>query len=252
MKLKIDNITEKGKALYLAYDQGMEHGPGDFNDKNVDPLYIIEIASKGKFNALIFQKGIAEKYNLEIKKSKVPLIVKLNGKTNLTNGEPISRQLCSVKEAVKLGASAVGYTLYIGSSHESVMMKEFEGIEKEAHKIGIPVIAWVYPRGKGVEGKEFGELMAYSARVGLEIGADIVKLHWTGTLNDLKWAVKSAGRTKVVVAGGVKKDESVLLKQVKDIMDAGCFGLAIGRNLWQNDKPVELAGKIRKVMGLGA
>ena len=128
------------------------------------------------------------------------------------------------------------------------MLKEFEGIEEEAHKKGIPVIAWIYPRGKGVEGKEFGELMAYSARIGLEIGADIVKLHWTGTFKDLKWAVKSAGRTKLVVAGGVKKDESVLLKQVDEIMKAGCLGLAIGRNLWQNDKPLELTEKIKKVI----
>ncbi|MEK6800558.1 MAG: fructose-bisphosphate aldolase [Nanoarchaeota archaeon] len=248
MKVKLDGIMTKGKALYLAYDQGMEHGPSEFNDKNIDPLYIVDIAKKGKFNALIFQKGIAEKYNDEIKESKISLIIKLNGKTNLSSGEPLSRQLCSVKEALELGAVAVGYTIYVGSAHESVMLKEFEGIEEEAHKKGIPVIAWIYPRGKGVEGKEFGELMAYSARIGLEIGADIVKLHWTGTFKDLKWAVKSAGRTKLVVAGGVKKDEGVLLKQVDDMMKAGCLGLAIGRNLWQNDKPLELTEKIKKVI----
>ena len=70
--INLNKITKKGKALYLAYDQGIEHGPIDFNDKNVDPLYIIDIAKKGKFSAVIFQKGIAEKYNKEIKKSKIP------------------------------------------------------------------------------------------------------------------------------------------------------------------------------------
>src|SRR3989338_9137820 len=99
----LSKITTKGKALYLAYDQGMEHGPShDFNDKNVDPLYILDIAKKGKFNGVVFQKGIAENYNKEIRKSGVPLILKLNGKTNLFEGEPISPQICSVSLAKKL------------------------------------------------------------------------------------------------------------------------------------------------------
>ncbi|MCX6750147.1 MAG: fructose-bisphosphate aldolase, partial [Candidatus Pacearchaeota archaeon] len=80
--INLNKLTTKGKALFLAYDQGLEHGPTDFNDKNVDPKYIIDIAKKGKYNGIVFQKGIAEKYNKEIKQSKVPLIVKLNGKTS--------------------------------------------------------------------------------------------------------------------------------------------------------------------------
>src|SRR3989338_7776177 len=176
MKIKVDRILKKGKALYIAYDQGLEHGPShDFNDKNVDPLYILDIAQKGKFQAIVYQKGIAEKYREEIKKSKIPLIIKLNGKTNLFKGEPISRQICSVSEAITLGASAVGYTIYIGSKYENEMLSEFGKIEEEAHKKGIPVIAWVYPRGKFIKGKSKKDLMAYAARTGLETGADIVK-----------------------------------------------------------------------------
>src|SRR3989344_1351316 len=121
--INLNKITKKGKAFYLAYDQGMEHGPVEFNDTNVDPKYIIDIAKKGKFTAMIFQKGIAEKYNKEIKSSKIPLIIKLNGKTNLYKGESFSEQLCTVKEAIKLGAKAVGYTIYIGSEHENKMLK---------------------------------------------------------------------------------------------------------------------------------
>ncbi len=173
--IPLNKILTKGKALYLAYDQGLEHGPVDFNDKNVNPEYIIRIAKEGKYNAVIFQKGIAEKYNKEIKKAKVPLIIKLNGKTSLRKGEPLSTQLCTVNEAIKLGAKAVGYTIYIGSQHESVMLREFENIAREAHSKNIPVIAWIYPRGKSIEGKDANDLMIYAARVGLEIGADIVK-----------------------------------------------------------------------------
>lgn len=246
--IDLNKLTTRGKALYLAYDQGLEHGPTDFNDKNVDPRYIIEIAKKGKYNGMVFQKGIAEKYNKEIKASKIPLIIKLNGKTNLFKGEPISRQLCTVDEAVKLGAAAVGYTIYIGSDSEDELLQEFENIQREAHRKNLPVIVWIYPRGKSIKEKKPEELMVYGARTGLEIGADVVKLQYFGKFKDLKWAVKSAGKTKVVVAGGTKKDEKQFLAQVKEIMDAGCMGLAIGRNVWQHPKPLEITKKIKEIV----
>ncbi len=247
--VNLNKILKKGKALYLAYDQGLEHGPSiDFNDKNVNPLYILDIAKKGDFQGVVFQKGIAEKYYQEIKKSKVPLILKLNGRTKLFQGEVISRQLCTVKEAVKLGAKAVGYTIYIGSQHESIMMQEFESIEREAHKHSIPVIAWVYPRGKTIKNDASKEMMSYAARVALELGADIVKIKYGGNAKDLQWAVKSAGKTKVVIAGGVKKNEKYLLKQVSDIMSSGAIGLAIGRNIWQNSNPLKITRRIQDII----
>jgi len=166
--VSLSKITKKGKALFLAYDQGLEHGPGsDFNDKNVDPLYILDIAKKGKFNAVVFHKGIAEKYRKEIKKSGVPLIIKLNGKTKLFKGSPVARPTGTVKEAIKLGANAIGYTVYIGSKYESEMFEDFGKIEEEAHAAGLPVILWVYPRGKDIKNDVSRENMAYAARTGL-------------------------------------------------------------------------------------
>jgi len=246
--VKLNKILTKGKALFLAYDQGLEHGPTDFNDKNVNPEYIIEIAKKGKFNAVIFQKGIAEKYKKEIKSSRVPLIVKLNGKTNLVKGEPISRQICSVKEAVKLGAVAVGYTIYLGSQHESIMFDEFADLQRQAHSNDIPVVAWIYTRGKSIRGKSSKELMAYCARAGLEIGADIIKIKYNGKPKDLAWAVESAGKTKVVIAGGIKKNQKQLLNQINEIIKSGAIGLAIGRNIWQSKNPLETTKKIKKII----
>lgn len=249
MKIKLNKILKNGKALYLAYDQGLEHGPeSDFNDKNADPLYILDIAKKGKYQGIVFQKGIAEKYNKEIRKSKVPLILKLNGKTKLYKGDPYSAPLGTVNEAVKLGASAVGYTLYIGSAFEARMFRDFEKIEKEAHKKGLPVITWIYPRGKSVKNDVSREMMAYASRTGLELGADIVKMKWNGKVRDLKWAVKSAGRTKVVISGGKKRTETSFLKEAKNVMASGAAGLAIGRNIWQSEKPLELTKKIQKIV----
>jgi fructose-bisphosphate aldolase, class I len=248
MKVNLKSIMPQKRSMFLAYDQGLEHGPTDFNDKNVDPNFIIDLAKKGEYEAVVFQKGICEKYNKEIKKSRIPLIVKLNGKTNLFKGEPVSKQLCSVKEAVKLGAKGVGYTIYIGSIHEAEMLQEFEKIEKEAHSKGLPIIAWIYPRGKSVEGKDEGKLMAYSARVGLEIGADIVKLRYNGKIKDLRWAVQAAGRTKVMIAGGVKTGEKELLKVARGVVSVDGAGIAIGRNVWQAKDPLEITRKIRMVL----
>ncbi|MCK4522327.1 MAG: fructose-bisphosphate aldolase [Nanoarchaeota archaeon] len=247
-KIKLDKITKKGKALYLAYDQGLEHGPTDFNDKNVDPKYIIDIAKKGKYNGIIFQKGIVERYYNEIKKSKVPLIIKLNGKTRLVKGDPIAPQLCSVKRAIELGAKAVGYTIYVGSIHEPVIFREFEKIEEEAYSYGIPVIAWVYPRGKAIKDELSRKTLAYAARVGLELGADMIKIKYNGNKKDLKWVIKSAGKVKVLIAGGKKTSEKKFLEEVKDIMQTGTCGLAVGRNVWQHKNPLEITAALRKII----
>jgi len=247
MKIKLNKLLNSGKTLLLAYDQGLEHGPTDFNDTNVDPRYILDIALKGKYNGIILQKGTAEKYYKE-KYYEIPLIVKLNGKTRLVKDDPIALQLCSVKEAIKLGAYAVGYTIYIGSYYEKEMLREFGKIEEEAHASGLPVIGWMYPRGKAIKNELSRDILAYAARVGLELGADIVKIKYNGNKDDLKWIVKSAGKTKVVIAGGIKKEEKKLLNDVKDIIKAGAIGLAIGRNIWQHPRPLEITKKIKNII----
>jgi fructose-bisphosphate aldolase, class I len=245
----LKKITTRGKAVYLAYDQGLEHGPeSDFNDKNVDPLYILDIAKRGKFNGVVFHLGIAEKYNKEIRKSKVPLILKLNGKTKLVKGEPKSAVIASVRDAVRLKASAVGFTIYIGSKYEEEIIEEFVKVRREAHAKGLPVIAWIYPRGGKVKNDVSRENMVYAARTGLEVGADIAKIKYGGKVNDLAWGVKAAGRCKVVVAGGSKKSEREFLKEVKDVKKAGAMGLAIGRNVWQSKDPIGLSKKIREIV----
>jgi fructose-bisphosphate aldolase, class I len=248
-RVKWGRLLRRGRAMYLAYDQGLEHGPeSDFDDKTVDPLYILKIAKAGKFNAVVYHKGIVEKYGKEIKKSKVPLIYKLNGKTKLVSGEPVSAQIATVAEAKKAGASAVGFTIYIGSKHEAKMIEQFEKIQRESHKKGLPVIVWMYPRGGKVKNDVSREMIAYAARVGLEIGADMVKMKYGGKSKDLAWAVKSAGRTKVVIAGGTKKGEKAFYKDVREIMKSGASGIAVGRNVWQSKEPLKVAHSLRRII----
>ncbi|MBW3012130.1 fructose-bisphosphate aldolase [Candidatus Woesearchaeota archaeon] len=247
MTVDFSRILKKDKGMFLAYDQGLEHGPSDFNLDNCDPNYILDIAKKGKFNAVILQKGIAEKY-YEPYAHDVPLILKLNGKSRIPDIEPISAQLCSVKKAVKLGAAAIGYTIYDGSALEPQIFKEFSMVQEEAHDYGLPVIAWIYPRGSFVKDEDSTSLMAYSCRIGLELGADIIKIRYNGDPKGLEWGVKCAGRTKVFVAGGLKTEGEKLLKMTKEIMDAGGKGLAIGRNIWQSKEPLKLAAALKQIV----
>ncbi len=244
----LSKITKDGKALFLAYDQGMEHGPTDFNDDSIDPNYILSIGLEGDFNAIIFQKGVAEKYYDPVLHNEIPLIVKLNGKTNLLHEEPYSPLLATVEEAITLGASAVGYTIYVGSKHEAQMFSEFAEIERQAHAKHLPVVVWMYPRGKSIEGRDEKELAAYAARVGLELGADVVKIKYPGSLEAMKQVVKAAGKTLVVASGGEKTEETTFLSMAKTVMEAGAAGLAVGRNVWQAKDPLGVTEKLKKIV----
>jgi len=246
MKIKIEYISKNGRTLLLAYDHGIEHGPVDFNKKTIDPYYVLDIAKKGGFTGIILQKGVAEKYYGE-KYKKVPLILKLNGKTNIYKGEPVSLQICSVKEAVDIGAKAVGYTIYIGSEFESKMLHEFGKIEEEAHDHGLPVIVWMYPRGKAVKTLD-AKKIAYAARVGLEIGADFIKVKYTGSIESFKNVVRAAGKCGVLCLGGERMSESKILKTAHDCLEAGAVGMAVGRNIWQHKEPVKMARALGTVV----
>lgn len=255
----LSKISRNGHALFLAYDQGLEHGPTDFNDESVDPENILKIAASGFFTGFICQKGIAEKYlpanaipmQSGLQAGYVPLILKLNGKTRLANDEPMAEQICTVEEAIALGAVAVGYTIYLGSEFEENMMKEFAAIEVQAHEKNLPVIAWMYPRGAAVKDPDSAETIAYAARVGLEIGADIVKIRLPlgeDLQKNLAWVVKSAGRCRVVFAGGSKLPEAEFIETAKLVMTSGAFGLAVGRNVWQSVDSLVISEKLSDIV----
>jgi len=236
----------KMHGVFLAYDHGLEHGPTDFNDVNISPEYIIKIAKEAGVDAIILLKGSAMRfYSNEIG---IPLILKLNGKTNLYKGEPLSIQNTSVDEAIKLGAAAVGYTIYFGSKYEHIMIKEFGKIEEEAHSAGLKVVMWAYPRGSSIKNDESSEIVAYAARAAFELGADIVKLKYPEDDDNLEWIVKSAVKTKVFMAGGKKLDDDKIELRVKKAINAGFDGIAVGRNIWQSKDPVEKIKRLKEII----
>jgi len=248
-----------GTLLVLPIDQGLEHGPVDFfsNPDSLDPQYQYDLASEGRFSAIALHIGLAEKYFHEYA-GDVPLILKLNGKTAIPSDTAAFSPLTgTVEDAVRLGADAVGYTIYVGSPAQDRDFLQFMEVRREADRLGMPLIVWAYPRGEAVSkkgGKESLYAVDYAARVAHELGADIVKLNYPvaserdvdspAPYNTLHLSpfeafhkvVKSAGRSLVLVSGGEKVDDAELLKKVRSSMDAGATGIIFGRNLWQRPK----------------
>ncbi len=224
-----------GRFAFLAYDQGLEHGPADFrpNPPSASPRFVLELARDYGYSGVVFQQGVA--LATQGVYPEVPRLIKLNGRANLYKGEPDSRLLCSVEFAVRaLGARAVGYTLYPGAEQEGRMFSEFAQVVRDARSFGVPVVAWVYPRGKAVPNDTAPEVIAYATRIAFELGADIAKVKWPGDFESFRWACEAAQTTRVVLSGGVKTEEpKEFLDVLSQVLEAGGAGVAVGRNVWQ-------------------
>ena len=237
----IEKFLKDGKGLLFAYDHGFEYGPSHFDERSVEPTFALELANAGHFTGFICQKGIAAKY-YDPALYQIPLIVKLNGKTSFRGDiEPKSIQNCSVDEAISYGASGVGYVIHVGSAYEAEMIAGFGRVEKEAHDKGLAVFVWMYIAGDDVIRPDQSGVVAYAARVGMELNADAIIVKYTGDEGSFRWVVKNAGRSKVFVVGGPHMDTTYqVLDTAKVITRAGGAGFAIGRNIWQAKDPLSV------------
>jgi len=261
-----------GTLMVLPLDQGLEHGPTDFfpNPPALDTTYQLRLALEGRYSAIALGIGLAEKYVHE-HAGEIPLILKLNGKTNIADdAEATSPAFATVEDAVRLGADAVGYTVYVGSPRQETEIREYGKVRAECERLGMPLVVWAYPRGRDIEAKGGkGSLYAqdYAARVAEELGADVVKLHEpapeTGespapyrTLREdaqarLRRVVRSAGRVMVLFSGGVKNDDdAAVLRKVRLYMECGATGVMFGRNMWLRpmDEALALTRRVRALL----
>jgi len=255
-------IVRNGNSLILAYDHGTEHGPVDFEPmpKSADPTHVFDVGRHDAVTAIALQKGNAEYYRSWEKANGIddgaPLLVKLNGNSNLAaRDDYYSPKQCSVRYAVEeLGADAIGYTMYAGSTHEDEMWKEFRDVQEAARKYGIPVVMWSYPRGKGIQnseeysGQTDPKVVSYGARLGLELGADVVKCKYPGTQDGWQQLEDVVGGMKTVMSGGSKRSDEAFLDDVYSTIEVGGNGLAVGRNIFQRENPEGLLDKLEAVI----
>ena len=250
-----------GTALFLPYDQGLEHGPRDFfaNPAAADPRYILRLATEGGFNGIAIQIGLAEKFYWDYA-GEVPLILKLNGKTDIPpDDRALSPLNATVADAVRLGADAVGYTLYVGTPAQEQDFAQYLAVRRDAQRLGMPLIVWAYPRGSAVEakgGKSSFYAVHYAARTASELGADVVKVNFPNpdkragapapytaeftSQQAIDAVVAAANRTLVLISGGEKAGDEAMLDKAAQSLAAGATGLIFGRNVWQRDHDASL------------
>lgn len=254
-------LSGTGKLVILPVDQGFEHGPARSfapNSVGYDPTSHVELALKAGCNAYAapfgqLAAGMADYVG------QIPLIVKINNSDSLYSSKnPVSAVTCSVKEALRLGATAIGFTIYPGSSARKEMYEEVREIGEEARSLGLPLVLWSYPRGEGIskEGETALDVVAYAAHIGCQLGAHIVKVKPptkhieqeaarkvyekqripVETLADrVRHVVASSfnGKRIVIFSGMEVKNEQDLLNEIKELHAGGGFGSIMGRNAFQ-------------------
>lgn len=245
-------ITRKtGRLMLFAGDQKVEHLNDDFYGEGIhlddsSPEHLFRIASQAKIGVFATQLGLIARYGMRY--PDVPYLVKLNSKTNLVKipqSDPFSRQWLDVQQVVDfrdnsgLNILAVGYTVYPGSEHEAEMLRQAAQILYNAHQYGLITVLWMYPRGKAVTDEKDPHLIAGVTGVAACLGSDFVKVNYPKkegheSREIFKEAILSAGRTKVVCAGGSSDNVESFLKRLHDqIHISGAAGNATGRNIHQ-------------------
>jgi len=260
------HLAGTGKMVILPVDQGFEHGPARSfapNPAGYDPRYHVELAIESGCNAYAAPLGFIEAGATEFA-GDIPLILKLNNHDVLHDEkDPLSAVTGSVDDALRLGCSAIGFTIYPGSANAGHMYEQIRVLAEEAKAVGLAVVVWSYPRGSSISkaGETAIDVVAYAAQIAAQLGAHIVKVKLPtdaieqdearkvydkmaipiGTLADrVRHVVQSTfdGRRIVIFSGGAKKDnEDDVIAEARAIRDGGGFGSIIGRNSFQRKKP---------------
>jgi class I fructose-bisphosphate aldolase len=253
-----------GKMVILPVDQGFEHGPARSfapNPPAYDPRYHFELAIAAGCNAYAAPLGFLEAGAAEFA-GDIPLILKLNNSDSLSGGkDPCPAVTGSVRDALRLGAAAIGYTIYPGSSERLRMYEDLRALTEEARAAGLAVVVWSYPRGSALskDGETAIDVVAYAAQIAAQLGAHVIKVKPPtahieqgeakkvyekqqipiGTLSErVRHVVQSAfgGRRIVIFSGGPAKGRAEILEEIRGIADGGGFGSIMGRNSFQRPK----------------
>ena len=228
---RLRRILQKDhKTIIVPMDHGVTIGPvqGITNMQHT-----IDQLIKGGVDAVLVHKGIAKTADVD----GVGLIVMLSGMSNLSPNINAKVQVCSVQEAIRIGADAVSVHVNIGAQDEDKMLSNLGSVADECDVYGMPLLAMMYPRGPKIQNEHAEEVVAHAARIGAELGADLVKANFTGSTETFKIVVESCP-VPVVIAGGPKcKTSAEILQTTHEALLAGAAGLSVGRNVFQHEKP---------------
>jgi len=249
-RIRMERIINRntGRTVIVPMDHGISVGP---IDGLMDMKQAVQNVAEGGANAIVEHKGLVGEGHRGSGQD-IGLIIHLSGSTSLSPSPHAKTLVCSVEEAIKLGADAVSIHINLGDSQEKEMLHDFGKISYEARTWGMPLLAMVYPRGEKIRDEYDVEVVKHAARVGSEMGADIVKVSYTGTSESFAEVV--AGATiPVVIAGGPKMDsDGDILQMVKGSIEAGGSGVSIGRNVFQHKEPKKMVRAIAAIVNEGS
>ena len=245
-KLRLRRIINArvGRTVIVPMDHGVSLGPV----KGISTINnTIRKVCEGGGTCIVVHKGVAHHLNEEIM-GDLGLIVHLSASTSLWN-EPNRKTLVGdVLDAVRLGADAVSVHVNLGGKYENEMMEQMGAVSSQCMEYGMPLLAMMYPRGENIKDQFDIDAIKKCARVGAELGADIVKTNYTGDIDSFREVVKGCG-VPVVIAGGAKMDsEEALLNIVRDAMKAGAAGVSIGRNVFQHEDIAGITKKLAEIV----
>ena len=223
-------MQQDNRTVIVPMDHGVTVGP---IQGIVNMQQIVSQLLKGGVDAILIHKGIAKHVDV----GNVGLIVMLSGMSNLGPNVNGKVQVCSVKEAIRMGADAVSVHVNVGSQDEDKMLSNLGKVADKCDVYGMPLLAMMYPRGPKIQNEHAPDVVAHAARIGAELGADIIKANFTGNVETFKSVVESCS-VPVVIAGGPKcKTSEEVLQTTYDAIKAGAAGLSIGRNVFQYENP---------------
>lgn len=270
-------LKDTGKLVILPVDQGFEHGPARSfapNPSGYNPHYHFELALEAGCNAYAAPLGFLEA-GARTFAGELPLILKLNNNDSLySTRNPAQAVTASIEHALRLGAAAIGFTIYPGSAHSQGQYEQLNALAEEAKSVGLAVVVWSYPRGEGLskEGEIGIDVCCYAAQIAAQLGAHIIKVKLPTehieqaeakkvyekhaipikTLPErVKHVVQSAfdGRRIVIFSGGAAKSEDSVFDDARAIRDGGGFGSIIGRNAFQRPRKDALA-MLKRIMDI--
>jgi class I fructose-bisphosphate aldolase len=277
--LNSGKLAGTGKLVILPVDQGFEHGPARSfapNPPGYNPLYHFQLAIDAGCNAYAAPLGFLEAGASQYA-GQIPLILKLNNHDVLHDDkDPLPSVTGSVKDALRLGCAAVGFTIYPGSAHCNAMYEQLRAIAEDAKDSGLAVVVWSYPRGSAIskDGETAMDVVAYAAQIAAQLGAHVIKVKLPSahleqaaakkvydssqiaiqTLADrVRHVVQSAfdGRRIVIFSGGAKSEDKNVFEEARAIRSGGGFGSIIGRNSFQRPKS-EAVKFLQTIMGIYA
>jgi class I fructose-bisphosphate aldolase len=279
-------VRDNGTMLVLPYDQFIEHDSRHLEAESDagSPDYIVRLGIEGGYSAVAIHYGLTKRFWSKYE-GQIPVIVKVNGKTSIpSDAQALSVPTSFVEDAVRIGAAAVGYTMYYGTPRQDEDLPQLAAIRAECDQFGMPLIVWAYPRGEAINakgGRDTNYAIESAVRMAVEMGATIIKANlpkappedfadnskipayyrelekaWaTQKFEDTiqeraRRVVQAAQGIPVLFSGGSKIGDEDLLRRAEIEVRAGAIGFIFGRNMWkrENASAMEITGKIQALL----